>query len=62
MVWFKELQVDKIDLGIGKRSIVEQGVYNVKCQLTVPKELEKMNMEFRKQVKLLKEFLEQIRS
>ena len=39
--WFKYLQVEKIDLGTGKRSIVEHGVYNAKYQITIPKELEK---------------------
>jgi len=39
--WLKYLQVDKIDLGTGKRSIVEHGVYNAKYQIIVPKELEK---------------------
>ena len=39
--WFKYLQVDKIDLGKGKRSIAGKGVYNAKYQIIVPKELEK---------------------
>lgn len=39
--WFKYLKIDRIDLGKGKRSIVENGVFNAKYQLTVPKELEK---------------------
>lgn len=39
--WFKHLQKDKIDLGKGKRSIVDNGVYNAKYQIMVPKELEK---------------------
>jgi len=38
--WFKYLDVEKIDLGSGKRSIVKNGVYNSKYQVTVPKELE----------------------
>ena len=39
--WFKYLQKDRIDLGKGKRSIVDTGVYNAKYQIMVPKELEK---------------------
>lgn len=39
--WFKYLQIDRIDLGKGKRSVVENGTFNAKYQLTVPKELEK---------------------
>jgi hypothetical protein len=37
--WFKYLKTDNIDLGKGKRSIVKNGVYNVKYQITLPKEL-----------------------
>ena len=37
--WFKHLHLDKIDLGIGKRSIVKNGVYDGKYQITIPKEL-----------------------
>lgn len=39
--WFKYLKCEKIDLGIGKRSIVKGGTYIPKYQITVPKELEK---------------------
>ncbi|NGM63439.1 hypothetical protein G5B30_16140 [Sphingobacterium sp. SGG-5] len=39
--WFKYLQYDKVDLGKGKRSIVPNGIYNAKYQITVPKELER---------------------
>jgi len=39
--WFKYLQLDKIDLGKGKRSIAKNGVFNAKYLITVPKELEK---------------------
>jgi hypothetical protein len=38
--WFKYLDINKIDLGKGKRSIVKNGVYISKYKITVPKELE----------------------
>lgn len=38
--WLSFLQLDKVDLGSGKRSIVSEGVYVSKYQITVPKELE----------------------
>lgn len=37
--WFKYLQPEKLDLGRGKRSIVQHGVYNSKYQIIIPKEL-----------------------
>jgi len=37
--WFEYLDLTKIDLGVGKRSIVPHGVLNTKYQITVPKEL-----------------------
>lgn len=37
--WFNYIKMDHIDLGKGKRSIVPNGVYNPKYQITVPKEL-----------------------
>ena len=37
--WVKHLNIDKIDLGSGKRSIVKNGVYNSKYKITLPKEL-----------------------
>jgi hypothetical protein len=37
--WFKKLDIEKIDLGSGKRSIVKNGIYDAKYQITVPKEL-----------------------
>lgn len=37
--WLKHLKTDKIDLGKGKRSVVKNGVYNDKYQITIPKEL-----------------------
>ncbi len=39
--WFNYLKLDKVDLGKGKRSIVKNGVYVAKYQITIPKELEK---------------------
>ncbi len=38
--WFKKLEIDKIDLGKGKRSVVMNGIYDSKYKITVPKELE----------------------
>lgn len=38
--WFSYLNLEKIDLGSGKRSIVKEGVYISKYQITVPRELE----------------------
>jgi hypothetical protein len=38
--WFKKLNIDKIDLGIGKRSVIMNGSYNSKYKITVSKELE----------------------
>ena len=38
--WFNFIDMDKVDLGSGKRSIVSQGTYVAKYQITVPKELE----------------------
>lgn len=38
--WFQYLNLEKIDLGKGKRSIVKGGAYVEKYKITVPKELE----------------------
>ena len=38
--WFQHIKTAAIDLGSGKRSIVEDGIYNRKYKITVPKELE----------------------
>ncbi len=38
--WFQHLDLKNVDLGKGKRSIVKNGVYIDKYQITVPKELE----------------------
>lgn len=37
--WFKYIKYDKIDLGKGKRSVVADGIYVPKYEITVPKEL-----------------------
>lgn len=37
--WFKHIDLSKIDLGKGKRSIVPGGVYVPGFEITVPKEL-----------------------
>lgn len=38
--WAKHLQLDKIDLGSGKRTVIKGGAYNAKYQITVDRELE----------------------
>jgi len=38
--WVNYLNLEKIDLGKGKRSLVKNGVYVSKYQITVPRELE----------------------
>jgi hypothetical protein len=38
--WFKELNLDKIELGSSKLQLVKNGVYNAKYKITIPKELE----------------------
>lgn len=38
--WFKHLDVKKIDLGKGKRSLISNGIFIDKYGITVPKELE----------------------
>ena len=37
--WLNYLDLQKIDLGKGNRSLVEKGVYVSKYKITVPKEL-----------------------
>lgn len=37
--WFKHLDISRINLGTGKRSIVKNGVLNPKYQITIPKDL-----------------------
>ena len=37
--WIEELDLSKIDLGKGKRSIIKSGVFNTKYQITVPRDL-----------------------
>jgi len=38
--WLRYINLDKVNLGSGKRAIVSDGVYVSKYQITVPKELE----------------------
>ena len=38
--WLSHLNIDNIDLGKGKRSVISNGAYNAKYQITVDKELE----------------------
>ena len=37
-LWFKELNLDKINIGNGNRMIVKNGVFDAKYKITVPKE------------------------
>ena len=37
--WLEDLDLSKIDLGKGKRSIVKEGVYNSKYQITIDRDL-----------------------
>ena len=37
--WFVALDLDRIDLGSGKRVIAKGGVYDKKYQITIPAEL-----------------------
>lgn len=37
--WLNYINLDKVDLGAGKRAVVSDGVYISKYQITVPKEL-----------------------
>jgi len=39
--WFQKINLNTIDLGSGKRSIIKQGAYVPKYLITVPKELER---------------------
>ena len=39
--WVSYLNLERVDLGSGKRALVKQGVYIPKYQITVPAELEK---------------------
>jgi len=41
--WLNFVNLDNVDLGSGKRSIVRGGVYVSKYQITVPKELEELS-------------------
>jgi len=37
--WLRYLDLNRIDLGSGKRAIVKNGVYNSKYQITLPRDL-----------------------
>jgi hypothetical protein len=37
--WLEDLDLSKINLGKGKRSIVKNGVFNAKYQITIPRDL-----------------------
>ena len=37
--WLEDLDLSKIDLGRGKRSIVKNGVFNSKYQITISQDL-----------------------
>ena len=37
--WFQYINVDNLDLGIGNRSLAENGIYSGKYRITVPKTL-----------------------
>jgi len=37
--WLEDLDLTKIDVRKGKRSIVKNGVYNAKYQITIPRDL-----------------------
>lgn len=41
--WLDYIDLDKVDLGSGKRAIVKDGVYISKYQITVPKALDSMD-------------------
>ncbi len=38
--WLGHLDMEKVNLGSGKRSLVQDGAYNSKYQITIPRELE----------------------
>ena len=41
--WLNYINLDTVDLGTGKRSVVSHGSYVDKYQITVPKELEDLS-------------------
>lgn len=51
--WFEALDLDKVDLGSGKRVIAKGGVYDKKYQITIPAELKMINQEYKERVRLL---------
>jgi hypothetical protein len=38
--WFNYIKIENIDLGSGKRALLNDGIYIPKYNITVPKELE----------------------
>lgn len=38
--WFEELNLEKINTGLGKMQLVSNGIFNAKYQMTIPKELD----------------------
>lgn len=40
--WFQFLKTDDVDLGKGNRMLAENGVYNAKYMISIPKELEQL--------------------
>jgi hypothetical protein len=40
--WFKYIDVSKIDLGSGVRSIIKEGAYDREYRITIPKELKEL--------------------
>ena len=46
--WVRYVEMQKIDLGKGNRSLVENGIYVSKYQITVPKELDLEGVNFLK--------------
>ena len=43
--WFKKLNLAKIDLGTGKRTVVKNGGFDSKYQITVPKQYAEVKLE-----------------
>jgi len=44
--WLKHVNLEKTELGSGKRSVIAGGAYNAKYQITVDKELEENNERY----------------
>lgn len=41
--WRQALEIDKIDLGRGKRMLIKGGAYDATCKITIPREMAKGN-------------------